>query len=70
MCSRCTGCYPALVPSQTLLQRRLPQYMAHFGLPDETCLTYKASDSSVLEPPPFGLTKKDHHCPKVRIVAR
>ncbi|GAX80603.1 hypothetical protein CEUSTIGMA_g8038.t1 [Chlamydomonas eustigma] len=39
------------------------EYMAQKGLPDETCLTYKASDSSILEPPPLGFTKEAHHCP-------
>ena len=39
------------------------EYMAKRGLPDETCLTYKASDASVLGPAPPGLTEKEHHCP-------
>lgn len=40
-------------------------YMTKYGLPDETCMPYHAADSSVLAPPPEGVTKEMHHCPQI-----
>ncbi|KAG1673687.1 hypothetical protein FOA52_010555 [Chlamydomonas sp. UWO 241] len=39
------------------------QYMSKWGLPDETCMPYKAMDSGVLAPAPAGVSKEMHHCP-------